>query len=481
MEMPRFSRVSRTIAATAALLLLLSSPAVAEEGSSERPDQLWIENSTSGAELEAPNSPYPELVEKVGAAVVNINVQYDDHPIPPHVRRMVDVTDAEHLPVGSGFIIHPDGFVVTNYHVIEGADSVTIALDDGTELRAQVIGADEQADVALLSVESDHELQAVPIGDSNSLRVGDYVVAIGNPLGLSHTVTAGIVSSLDRRNLNIEGTESPVNFIQTDAPITLGNSGGPLLNLSGEVIGVTTAYNPHVQHLGFAIPINLVKVLLPQLYERGYVLRSWLGIRVQPLTPALARSYGIEGRRGALVTEVLEDSPAERAGFEPEDVIVRFGDDLIEVSDELTLLVSLSPADTPISVEVLRDGQAVELEVELETVPDQRPPELPGDDPGPVSEAEGAPGGVQVEAMTESLSRRLRAPAGSGVVVTSMTRNSPARNAGLRARDVILEVGSTTVDSEVEFQQAFDNFSAGDVVRLKVLRNGRAVFVAFEQ
>lgn len=442
---------------------------------------LWLESESTEERRDLPASPYPALVDQVGPAVVNINVRYEGRPIPARVRRMLEVTDSEHLPLGSGVIIHPEGYVVTNYHVIEGADSVTVALDDGTELAAQVLGGDVITDIALLEAETSERLPSAFLGDSSSLQVGEHVVAIGNPFGLSHTVTAGIISSIDRRNIRPEGRQSPVNFIQTDAPITQGNSGGPLLNLDAEVIGITSVYSPSAQHIGFAIPVDLLKRLLPRLHADGYIERSSLGLRVQPITALLARSYDLEGPRGALVTEIVEDSPASRAGFEEEDIIVNFDETEIEHSDELPLLVSLTPAERATPVRIVRDGETIDLEVELETVPDQSPPELPGTASPPVTEADAEPAGVKVEAMTEQKARQLSVPEGSGVVVTALARSSPARKAGLRDRDVIIDVDSASVDTVLEFHNALEQSSMDSVIRLKVIRNGRVIYVAFER
>ena len=470
-------------ALVSALAILCSLPAVAEDGAAANGDaettneaNLWIEGSPAIDLGDLPSSPYAKLVREVGPAVVNILVSYDDRQRPPHARQMPS-PQFNGLAEGSGFIIHPDGYILTNFHVIDRASTVTIKFEDKSELEANVIGGDPLTDLALLKVEADDPLPVVPLGDSSAVEVGDYVVAIGNPLGLSHSVTAGIISALDRRDLPIEGQEHQGNFIQVDAPINPGNSGGPLINMRGEVIGINTAINRQGQGISFAIPSNLVKALLPQLHERGYVVRSWLGVRIQPLDPLLARSFDLGSSGGALVTEVLPDSPAERAGIKKRDVIVSLNDESVDDSDELPLMVSTIPEGAKTVLHIIRDGEAMSLEVDLEALPDQSPPDLPGSEP--TSEVDTEPAGVEVTAMTETLSRELSAPEDTGVVVTSLSESSPARQAGLRNRDVILQVGTTVIDSESAFQDAIDALTNDDVVRLKVLRNGRSVYMAF--
>lgn len=460
------------------MVLCVAVPVVAGDDEEQQPAQLWIEESPGVDTTDIPESPYAELARAVGPAVVNILVSYDTDELPPHARRSVPHS-FRGLAEGSGFIIHPDGYILTNFHVIDRAEAVTVRFQDDSEVDARVVGGDPMTDLALLKVDAEVGLPTVPLGDSSAVQVGDYVVAIGNPLGLSHSVTAGIVSALDRRDLPIEGQDHQGNFIQVDAAINPGNSGGPLLNMRGEVIGINTAINRQGQGISFAIPTNLVKALLPQLHERGYVVRSWLGVRIQPLDPLLARSFELGHTRGALVTEVLDDSPASRAGLREQDVIVSLNERSVGDSDELPLMVSTTPQSAEVTLEVIRDGEPMDIEVELEALPDQSPPDLP--DAEAAASRNGNPAGVGVTSMTDELSSQLQAPDDTGVVVTSLSESSPARRAGLRNRDVILEVGATPVDSEQEFQDALNAVSTDEVVRLKVLRNGRSVYVAFER
>lgn len=461
----------------AALMCLWMAPAAtADEAASTTTTtgDYWVELDTGADPVDAPPSPYAELVRNVGPAVVNLIISYDDE-LPDHARR--SMPGPRGLAEGSGFVIHPDGYLLTNFHVIDRAGKVSVKFDDGQELDAQVVGGDPITDIALLKLDTDRQLATVPLGDSSAVDVGDYVVAIGNPLGLSHSVTAGIVSALDRRDLPIEGQDHQGNFIQIDAPINPGNSGGPLLNMSGEVIGINTAINRQGQGISFAIPVNLIKTLLPQLHERGYVIRSWLGVRIQPLDPLLARSFGFDHHRGALVTEVIDDSPAAQAGIRERDIIVSMNEKIIADSDALPLMVSTTPQDAEVLLSIFRDGEYMQVQVELESLPDQSPPDLPGT--STPSQHSDQPAGVEVTSMTERLSRQLRVPDDAGVVVKSLSDTSPARHAGLRNRDVIIQVGPRTVDSEQEFREAIQSASGNGVIRLKVLRNGRPVYMAF--
>ena len=443
--------------------LLSVSPAMADDGDSTPVSEgLWLE-STTGDGPQPPDSPYAQLARQVSPSVVNILVSYDEGDLPPHARRSMPGPIPDHMAEGSGFIIHPDGYVVTNYHVIDNADKITVKLVDGTELIARVVGGDPMTDIALLSVDSDDPLPAVNLGESAGVDVGDYVVAIGNPLGLSHTVTSGIISALDRRDLPIEGREHQGNFIQIDAAINPGNSGGPLLDMKGEVIGINTAINQQGQGISFAIPVDLLKTLLPQLRDRGYVDRSWLGVRIQPMGPALAESFGLDHSRGALVTEVLDDSPASRAGIEERDVIVGVDGTTLDDSEELPLRISTISRESNVVLDVVRGGESRQLDVELESLPDQSPPDLPEVSPADTADRFA---GVEVEANER------------GVVVTSLADDAPARYAGIRDRDVIVEVNSTKIDTVDDFRDAIEGADDKTVTQLKLRRSGQTLYKA---
>jgi serine protease Do len=462
--------------------LCLAGPATAQDD--EASERIWTtadETKAEVGETTVTNETIARLVDEVSPAVVNIIVAYegggfeglfDDGSLPG--------SDGG-IGEGSGFIIHPDGYILTNYHVVEDAESIRVRRKDGTEHEARVVGLDPRTDIALLRVDTERDLPVLPLGDSEQWDVGDQVVAIGNPLGLNHTVTSGIISAIGRRNLGVEGDDLYTDFIQVDVSINPGNSGGPLVGLTGEVVGINTAINRKGQGIGFAIPINMIKSLLPQLDKQGYVTRSWLGARVQRVTPQLAESFEVEEPRGALVTEVTDDSPASEADLRSGDIILEFDDQTVRTSDQLSWLVGSTGPGSRVDVSILRNGTRQTRTLELVAHPDQsRPDDLP-DAASPESADESTPMQLQVKDLTESLARQLGAGSRSGVVVTDIGDDSPARNAGLRRRDVITAVDETPVDSANDFQDLLDQRTAGEVVRLKLVRGGRVVYIAFER
>ena len=471
----------RNIACVAAFVTTLAAhPLIATAQ-----EVLWIEGAKHRkAELDAPlkGSAIAELAEAISPSVVNVIVSYAS------ANRLGGFFESDpfHSPgaaQGSGFIIHPDGLALTNHHVVEGAQSIKVRLWDDREFEAEVIGVDPQTDVALMkiSVTEKDKLQAVPLGDSDKVRVGETVLAIGNPLGLSHTVTSGIVSALERRDLAPEGRQIYAEFIQTDASINPGNSGGPLISIHGEVIGINTAINRQGQGIGFAIPINIIKTLLPHLQKNGYVVRTWIGIRMQEVTLPLAKSFGLDRPQGALVTEVIENGPAQAAGIQPGDVILKFDGKVVRKSDQLPWLASTAGAARPIDIELLRKGKSRKLTVTLEEQPNQESPPLPGARTRQPSRPKGPELGVEVKPLGEALARQLGARDPRGVVVTEIADTSAAKGSGLRRRDVIIEVGDTLVTSKRDFDTAIEQLTVGDILRFKVIRGGRVVYIAFER
>lgn len=339
---------------------------------------------------------------------------------------------------GSGFVISADGYIVTNNHVIEGMDEITVAFKDGSELSATVVGRDPKTDIALIKVDPEKELATLTLGDSDAIRPGDWVVAIGNPFGLEHTVTAGIVSAVHRRDV-IGGNYE--DFIQTDAAINPGNSGGPLMNLSGEVIGINTAINPRANTIGFTVPINMAKTILPQLRGQGRVTRGWLGVVIQGITPELAESFDLENEFGALVSKVLPDSPAQRAGIERGDVIVEFNNKQIKEWKELPRLVGETPVEKPVDVVVIRNSDRKTMQVKIGALEE---PELARTG-GPDSEL--AEFGLRAQNLTAELAEQYGLEDSGGVVITQIQPGSPAEEAGLQRGDVIVEVNRREVAS----------------------------------
>lgn len=340
---------------------------------------------------------------------------------------------------GSGFVIRKDGLVLTNNHVVEGAKEITVILADQQEYPAKVLGRDAKTDLAVLKIDAKGELPVAELGDSDALRVGEWVLAIGNPFGLSNTVTAGIVSAKGR----VIGAGPYDDFIQTDAPINPGNSGGPLFNEQGQVVGINTAIFSRGGGnvgIGFAVPVNLAKSLLPDL-EHGSVRRGWLGVSIQGLTPELARSLGVEDAKGALVADVVAESPAGKAGFERGDVIVRYDGDPVESAKALPRMVAATPAGKGVEVEVLRDGGRKTLQVTVEQLAEESSPEA-----APAK----AKWGLRLRDLRPEERERLGLGRKEGVLVEGVEPDGAAAEAGVEPGDVILQVNRAPVRSSDE-------------------------------
>jgi serine protease Do len=363
--------------------------------------------------------------------------------------------------LGSGFVISAEGLIVTNNHVVEGVDKITVIFSDGSQSDAEVVGTDPKTDIALIRVKDKKSLHPLPLGDSGALLPGDWVVAIGNPFGLDHTVTAGIVSALGR-SLGLGPYD---DFIQTDAAINPGNSGGPLLNLKGEVVGINTAINPQANTIGFAVPINLAKEILPQLEKTGHVTRGWLGVGVQPITPDLQQALKLDTTEGALVAQVMPDSPAAKAGLQRGDVITRFAGEDVKKMRDLPNIVSRTPVGRKIEVEILRDGKRKTLDVTVGKL------EEPSEAAGPSGSREGPTAfGLRVE----------DAPLGQkGAVVMQVDPGSAAANAGLRRGDVIVEADRHAVSSAADLAKRLRD--AGPNVLLLVRRDDSEIFLVMRR
>jgi len=372
---------------------------------------------------------------------------------------------------GSGVIIHEDGYIVTNNHVIGNGIEAEIRLSDRTTLIAEVVGRDPDTDLALLRVQTDRELPAASFGDSNSVKVGQWVLAVGNPFGLDRTVTLGVVSGIGRENMNLSRYE---NFIQTDASINPGNSGGPLFNLRGEVIGINTAIINFAQGIGFAIPSNMADRIVTQLKTGGKVVRGWLGVGIQPLTPELGDKFGVKDGKGILVNEVFEGDPAEAAGIKPGDIITRVGREQLETPNQLSRVVAGFGPGEEVQVQVIRDGQALTLDVLLgikkeKPIMTSLPPMQNGIDLG-----------IDVSPITNDLATHYKIEDREGILVTKVARESIAFSEGLREGDVIKEVNRVEVPTLSHFRDALEDIRPGETVLLRILRESRAFFVVLK-
>ncbi len=337
--------------------------------------------------------------------------------------------------LGSGFIIDRDGHIVTNNHVIEGADEITVRLSNDKEYDAEIVGRDPNTDLALIKIKGATDLVPLKLGDSDRLTVGSWVVAMGSPFGLEQTVTAGIVSAKGR----VIGSGPYDDFIQTDASINPGNSGGPLLNMNGEVVGINTAIVAQGQGIGFAIPVNLAQGIIRQLEESGSVTRGWLGVGIQDLTPELAEYYGIADKKGVLVAKVFEGDPADKAGIKANDIIVAVDDKPIKTSRELTGTIADIPVGQKIAITILRDGKQKTVKVKIAKRDDperlaQREPEQNGEL------------GIQIAELTPEMAKRYgHSETEKGVLVVAVASGSKAAEAGIRQGDLVKEVNRKPV------------------------------------
>jgi serine protease Do len=467
----------------AAMTLLMCGPAAP----GALGDQFWHELVSPRASKVDTLPDFVALADKLGPAVVNISTQqagpssaangeggggsegggndpFDDFGEPlgePHGRSL-----------GSGFIVNAAGYILTNDHVIENGREIIVTTKDGNQYKASVIGRDAKTDIALLKINAGHDLPVAPLGDSDDVKVGQWVMTIGDPFGFDHTVTAGIISAKSRF---IPGNYD--EFIQTDAAINPGNSGGPLINLRGEVVGVNSAIFTRTGSntgIGFAIPVNLVKEELPQLREHGKVVRGWLGIYVQRVTPAIADSMGLAEPRGALVAEVLKEGPAKSAGVKRGDVIAAYNGVPIEDSRELPLMVARTPLGHSATLRIVRDKKYIELPV---TITASREAHLATAARQPIKGS--APFGLTVKDLDPALAHDMGLSQSKGVVVYSVQPGSSADAAGVRARDIIVEVNRHSVADAAACQRAI-RAGGGKAVLLLIKRHNNTVFVPLE-
>ncbi|MDE0847671.1 MAG: DegQ family serine endoprotease [Nitrospinaceae bacterium] len=377
--------------------------------------------------------------------------------------------------MGSGFVIDKEGHILTNYHVIEQADEIVVILDDnGTEKEytATLVGSDPKTDIALIKINRESgdnkDFPFLRLGSSENLEVGEWVVAIGNPFGLSHTVTVGVVSALGRSI----GAGPYDEFIQTDASINPGNSGGPLINIEGDVIGINTAIisgnTGGNVGIGFAIPIDIAKGILKDLRERGTVTRGWLGVMIQKITPDLAKSFGLSQSEGALVGDVIPDGPAAKGGVKRGDVIVMFDGQQVKDMEDLPKIVAATRPNSVVDVEVIRDGSRMTLSVSIELLEDSQETVV----------AKADPLGLQVQDITEELAQSLKLESVEGVLVSDVTAGNAAAEAGIRRGDVISEMNRSIVKDMRDYQNLMASVQKGSSVLFLVKRGGSTIYIA---
>ena len=434
---------------------------------------------------------FADLAEKVGPAVVNIsttstvtvpgnpfhqffgqgqegdNDQFNDFF--KHFFKETPDRKMKQQSLGSGFITSKDGYIITNNHVVDKAEEIKVKLSDGREFKAKVIGRDETTDLALIKItDPSGNLPILALGDSEKMRVGDWVLAIGNPFGLEHTVTQGIISATGR----VIGSGPYDDFLQTDAPINPGNSGGPLVNLRGEVVGINTAIFSGGQGLGFAIPSAMAKTVTTQLRENGKVVRGYIGVTIQSVTPELAKSFGLKESRGALVGDVVKGGPAEKGGVRIGDVIVTFDGRRVKSSNDLPRMVAVTPVGKTVDVVIIREGKEHHLSLKVEELTKEK---IAAQTSTPLQSF-----GMKVDNITPQMRQQFGTADTSGVIVVSVEQGGLADMAGIQQGDVIKEANRKTVRNLADFNEIIAKSGKGEPVLLLLKRDKQTFFVTLE-
>ena len=451
--------------------------------------QQGCEKMKGGTEVVGFPRSFADIAQKVSPAVVNISTTTtvripggpfrhffgpdNQEPFGDFFKRFFgDMPDREmkRQSLGSGFIIDKDGYIITNNHVVAGADEIKVKLVDGREFKAKVIGRDTKTDLALIKISSFFEnLPVLKLGDSDKIRVGDWVIAVGNPFGLEHTVTQGIISATGR----VIGSGPYDNFLQTDAPINPGNSGGPLVNLKGEVIGINTAIIASGQGIGFAIPSDMAKNVISQIREKGKVIRGWIGVSVQTITPDMVEAFGLKNTNGALVAEVIPGGPADSAGIKRGDVIISFDGKTINKMSDLPFTVAETSVGKTVPVKVIRDKKELSLNVNVREMPEKTT----------ASSGEAVPEeklGITVHNITPELRSEFNIKVRSGVIIVDVSPDSAASDAGLQPGDVIMEVNRTPVDNTGEYASAIKKSGKNKPVLFLIKRGGQTFYVTIQ-
>jgi len=423
-------------------------------------------------------NPVAKIAEKASPAVVNIDTEamvkrsFSPFAEDPFFRRFFGEEYERFSRVvpmrgkGSGFVVTEDGYIITNNHVVQGADKITVSLSDGRSFEAKPVGHDPTFDLAVIKIEA-KGLPVLELGRSETASVGEWVVAIGNPYGFEHSVTVGVLSAKNRSvhagDINFDG------FLQTDAAINPGNSGGPLLNLEGQVLGINTAIVPYAQGIGFAVPIDMAKDVLDDLIRFGKVNRGWLGVYIQPLTKEFAETYNFEGDKGAVVADVVPGSPADRSGLMRGDVIVSINGKTIENHQDVSAFVRRQLAGDTVKVEIVRSGTKKSLDVKL------------GEIPGQIAQSEKVTKlietmGIEVDSVTGELKQEFNLPDNEGAVVSKVVPGSPADRLGLRRGDLIIEINGVKIKGAQSLEESFS--TQNKAIVLLVWREGRTFFVS---
>jgi serine protease Do len=489
----RQKQISKSLLVAAGLVFATTACTVngaADNHGSEAALALTNKNSTADIFRSATPSTLPDfatLARKIGPAVVNVSATYvgemtqakddssdGDEPMSqPRQQFSGQRTLRERqnlVGVGSGFVVDGDGTIVTNSHLVDGAAKISVTLADGRSFDAEILGMDQKTDIAVVKINAPQSLPAVSLGDSDRLEVGEWVMAVGNPFGLDHTVTSGIVSAKGRHI----GAGPYDDFIQTDAKINPGNSGGALVNIRGEVIGMNTAIFSESGGnigIGFAIPANLVKEILPQLRSAGRVVRSYVGLQVQQITPELADALGLEQPGGVLVDEVAKGGPADHAGIKTGDIILAFDDKAIKNAADLPGQSARLAPGSSVPVKITRDGELMTLTVTVEAL----------DETEIVATSANEALGLIVQALTSDLAEELELKSAEGVIIVFVRLDSAADQAGLRRGDVITEINRQPVRDLPGYNSALASRDQGEALLLRVMRGGGGLFLAMKR
>ena len=469
-------KINRNFVLAAALVFLLSLSWVGTISAETEQTEPYLA-------LESFSNSIADIAEKVGPAVVNIDtVRMVKQGSPffsqdPVFRQFFGEQFKDYsrtIPqkgTGSGFIISQEGYILTNEHVVHKAEKIKVTLSDGREFDGKVIGSDLDSDIAIVKIDSD-DLPIVTLGDSDKLRVGEIVVAIGNPYGLQQTVTMGVVSA-EGRSIPVE-EHTYRNFIQTDAAINPGNSGGPLLNTKGEVVGINTAIIAYAQGIGFAIPINIPKKNIDELIELGKVRRSWLGVYIQEVTPEIAEQFDLpEDAKGVLVGDVIKDSPAEKSGIKRGDIITKVNNEEVDSPGELQDKIGSIEIGEKANIEVVRDGKEISFVVRIDEMPtiDEEGTELSKEKVFSVQT------GLKVQMVTPDIAKEVGLPWVKGLAITEVISGSSADDMGLQPGDIILEANRVEVSNVDEWEKVISKLEPGDTLLLLVFRSGHTYYV----
>ena len=474
----RFLAVTVALAATVAFLvgLVVAGTMTPAPAISATPPALRTVESAP-ARIAIATASFADVAERLNPTVVNIDAtargvaprRRRPSPFPngPDIFERPRDPEGPRRGAGTGFIIDPAGFILTNHHVIEGADRIMVRLSDGRQLRATAIGSDPDTDIALIKVEAAGALPHAPLGNSDALRVGEWVIAIGNPLAYEHTVTVGVVSFIGRKLFD----RSLDRYIQTDAAINFGNSGGPLINADGEVIGINSAISSRASNIGFAVPINQASEILPQLRDKGRVSRGYIGVTLRDVDEDLQRSLNLATSNGALVQDVTPDSPGARAGIRTYDIIVAVDGRPVDTNDSLIQIISAREPGSTATLQVLRDGRSMNVTLKLAERPVRDRPVVTENSRPVPSTYRGSPIGLSVRELDDESMSQFRLPDGMrGVIVSRVEAMSPAFDANIERGHVVLEINRQRIQTVEDYRRLTDRVDPGDVLTMYVYK-----------